>query len=389
MNPNLTNESSNLQNELCYRQKNFMQERTLSIKIIKVVCICIIPLISSVGNILIIVVVHKRKELRKTVNFFIANMAASDMIFPLINMPIVLASEVTGSLKWNVRGMAGLILCKLTFFLQHISLAVSAQSILWIGVDRFMAVVFPLKLKIISSRFRVTVIVSTWIVAITINLKYLYTMKLVNFDSSEGKECIEDFDMTLMLKVWSFVTIVTIWIAPLIVTTVLYCAIGVTLLGRHKGVQGVQINQKNKWNKQAIKMSISIVIVFHIFVFLPVAFLTLGMTGKWKSLFLNKTFCLFYDLISIFIYFGICLAPMTNPIICFTCVESYRRALKETFICRKSTNMKEKKKKKLENEKHEQISIKSIRAIKRNENNPRPQKLKQTSSPFRVSENGF
>ena len=109
-------------------------------------------------------------------------------------------------------------------------------------------------------------------------------------------------------------------------------------------------------------MSISIVIVFHIFVFLPVAFLILGMTGKWKSLFLNKTFCLFYELISIFIYFGLCLASMTNPIICFTCTESYRRGLKETFICRKSTNMNEKKK--LESEKQEQISIKSIRAIR-------------------------
>ena len=80
--------------------------------------------ISSVGNILIIVVVHKRKELRKTVNFFIANMAASDMTFPLIYMPIIISNEATGSLEWNVRGMAGLILCKLAFFLQHISLAV-------------------------------------------------------------------------------------------------------------------------------------------------------------------------------------------------------------------------------------------------------------------------
>lgn len=372
MNPNLSNESSNPQNELCYRQKNFTQERTLSIKIIKVLCICTFPLISSVGNILIIVVVHKRKELRRTVNFFIANMAASDMIFPLIYMPIIISNEATGSLKWNVHGMAGLILCKLAFFLQHISLAVSAQSVLWIGVDRFMAVVFPLKIKMISSKFRVAVIASTWIVAIAISLKYLYTMKLMVLDSSEGKACIEDFNMTLMLKVWSFVTIVIIWIVPLIVTTVLYCAIGVTLLGRRKGVQRVQINRKNKWNHQAIKMSISILILFYVFASLPVAFSILGITGKWQSLFLNKTFCLFYDLISVLIYFGVCLPSMTNPIICFTCVESYRRGLKETFMCRKSTNMREKKKKKKKpkNEKQEEISIKSIRVIKRNENNP-------------------
>lgn len=370
MNPNLTNESSNLQNELCYRQKNFTQERTLSIKIIKVLCICTIPLISSVGNILIIVVVHKRKELRKTVNFFIANMAASDLIFPLIFMPIIISNEATDSLKWNVRGMAGLILCKLAFFLQHISLAVSAQSILWIGVDRFMAVVFPLKIKMISSRFRVTAIASTWIVAIAISLKYLYTMKLMAFDSSEGKACIEDFNMTLMLEVWSFVTIVIIWIVPLTVTTVLYCVIGVTLLGRHKDVQRVQINRKNKWNHQAIKMSIGVVIVFYVFASLPLAFSILAINGKWQSLFSNKTICLFYDLISVLIYFGVCFASMTNPIICFTCVESYRRGLKETFICRKSANMKEKKKKKPENGKQEEISIKSIRVIKRNENNP-------------------
>ena len=82
-----------------------------------------------------------------------------------------------------------------------------------------------------------TVIASTWIVAIAIGLKYLFAIKLMVFDISEGKVCTEDFNMTLMLKVWSFVTIVIIWIVPLIVTTVLYCAIGVTLLGRHKGVE--------------------------------------------------------------------------------------------------------------------------------------------------------
>ena len=42
------------------------------------------------------------------------------------------------------------------------SLLVSVQSLVWIAIDRFVAVVFPIKLGLISSKIRTIAIVSTW-----------------------------------------------------------------------------------------------------------------------------------------------------------------------------------------------------------------------------------
>ena len=45
------------------------------------------------------------------------------------------------------------------------SLLVSAQSLVWIAIDRFVAAVFPMKLGLISSKIQTIAIVSTWICA--------------------------------------------------------------------------------------------------------------------------------------------------------------------------------------------------------------------------------
>ena len=51
-----------------------------------------------VGNTLIIATVYKRKEFRKTVNFFMVNMAASDLVFLLISTPFLLICEAINTL---------------------------------------------------------------------------------------------------------------------------------------------------------------------------------------------------------------------------------------------------------------------------------------------------
>ena len=42
------------------------------------------------------------------------------------------------------------------------SLFVSVQSLVWIAIDRFVAVVFSIKLGLISSKIRTIALVSTW-----------------------------------------------------------------------------------------------------------------------------------------------------------------------------------------------------------------------------------
>ena len=126
---------------------------------------CMVLLVGLTGNALITTLVYKRKDLRKrTINQLIANMAFSDFVFQLTFIPVELAKAAYG--QWPITEPAGSIVCKIQSFVISTSVYVSVQSLTWIALDRFIAVVFPMKVHLISSRFRVLAIASSWIVAV-------------------------------------------------------------------------------------------------------------------------------------------------------------------------------------------------------------------------------
>ena len=134
------------------------------LKISLIVVYCMVLLVGLTGNALVIALVYKRKDLRKTINQLIANMAFSDFVFELTFIPVELAKAVYG--QWPIAEPTGSIVCKIQSFVISTSVYVSVQSLTWIALDRFIAVVFPMKVHLISSRFRVLAIASSWIVAV-------------------------------------------------------------------------------------------------------------------------------------------------------------------------------------------------------------------------------
>lgn len=91
-----------------------------------------ISLGSLFGNIFVILIVYKNRDLRKTINYFIVNMAFSDLVLTLIVLPAEITRFVTDSLQWHVSGILGLICCKLFYFASYVSLLVSNPKL---GVD--------------------------------------------------------------------------------------------------------------------------------------------------------------------------------------------------------------------------------------------------------------
>ena len=124
----------------------------------------LIFLVSLAGNTVVGMIVYKLKTMRKPINFFIVNMAMSDLLFPIFLIPREIQLLYMDS--WLIGGPLGQALCKLVIFLSHVSLIVSIQSLVLIAVDRFGAVVYPLRSPLISSKLCPFFILATWIVAI-------------------------------------------------------------------------------------------------------------------------------------------------------------------------------------------------------------------------------
>ena len=111
---------------------------------------CLIFIVSFAGNTVIAIIVYKTKTMRKPINFFIVNMAMSDLRLPIFLIPRKIQMLYIDS--WLIGGPLGQTLCKLGAILPDVSSAVSIQSLVLIAVDRFGAVVLPLRSPLISSK---------------------------------------------------------------------------------------------------------------------------------------------------------------------------------------------------------------------------------------------
>ena len=132
-------------------------------KIGVIVAFCLILLVTLAGNSLIVMLVYKTPNLRKPINYFIANMASSNLLFILFTCPLPLARLYT---SWFIGSQLGQALCnyKLNTFFPVVSAVVSIQNLMLIAVDRFGAVVFPLRSPLIRSKLCPFFILATWIV---------------------------------------------------------------------------------------------------------------------------------------------------------------------------------------------------------------------------------
>ena len=113
-------------------------------KIGRTVTYCLFIIVSMAANSFIVMIVYKKPKLRKPINYFIANMASSDLLFPIFFTPWILSHLHTPSFLIG-GGRLGQAFCKLVAFFGEVSIKVSIQNLVIIAVDRFRAVVFPLR----------------------------------------------------------------------------------------------------------------------------------------------------------------------------------------------------------------------------------------------------
>ena len=346
MSANFTNDSSSHQNGTCESL-----EALFPVRMTTIVILSTLLLFSLVGNFLLIIIVYKRKELRKTINYFIVNMVVSDLVFPLSAIPTELAkTAASSSWQWPIGGSAGLAFCKLKNFLMSVSLTVSIESLVWIALGRFVAVVLPMKIHFVSSRFRVVAIISSWIFALFINSLDLYVSELVE---ENGRMTCQGKNNTFLVITCLYVPMALVYITPLLLITALYCAIAFTLRRQDKVLRCSAVRRNDLRKRQAIKMSFCIITSFYFF-FLPFVIVVL----LWESKVAMS--CSLFNMTLLFSTLTIFLSSTSNPILCFTFVESYRRGLREMFAAFRRNKFKTGN---METGGLEEITLQRIRAI--------------------------
>ena len=294
-------------------------------KIGKTFAYCLIFLVSLAGNTVVGIIFYKTKNVRKPINFFIVNMAMSDLLFPIFLIPREIQLLYMDS--WLIGGRLGQALCKLVTFISDVSLIVSIQSLVLIAVDRFGAVVYPLRSPLISSKLCPFIILATWIVAMAFQSPKLFAYKLLKYP--EGLLCEmrwnEAFGASSSIENYYMSILVIFFIIPLVLIAILYIIIYLKV--KSQKIPGERLRSANfgqqrlQRKRNVLKMAFAIVLGFAV-CWLPLSifwFLFFFASDIWSCGSQH------FIVVSFFMARANC---ALNPCICFIFSRNYREGLK-------------------------------------------------------------
>jgi len=183
--------------------------------------LCVISIAALIGNVLVVLTFIKTPSLRISTNYYIVNMAVSDLLAALFNWPLY-AAEGMLTPKVFISGTSASSVCKLEMYLRAVSQSVSVLSLVLIALDRFVAIVFPLKRIIMKMKIRVIFLSLTWLIPMSYGLPQAIFTDIIKvggqtfcrFMMSDGPRTI-----------FNGVGFILIYLVPLITIIMLYSAI--------------------------------------------------------------------------------------------------------------------------------------------------------------------
>ncbi|XP_035670172.1 QRFP-like peptide receptor [Branchiostoma floridae] len=174
---------------------------------IKIVVYSLLLLMALVGNSTVIFIVSLNKTMWTPTNFYIMNLAVADLLIALFCMWIHLVQSMIPN--W----IFGDFMCRFNNFIQGVSVACSILTMTVIAMDRFYAIIFPLKARVTDTNAAV-VITFVWIAAIAANVPLLVW-------------CFESWpDYHSHRQAYTMFLFVVIYTIPILVMTGAYVMIG-------------------------------------------------------------------------------------------------------------------------------------------------------------------
>ena len=234
--------------------------------------------------------------------------------------------------SWLIGGQLGQALCKLLPFFGNLSFVVSIQNLTLIAMDRFGAVVFPLRSPLIRSKLCPFFILATWIVAVAVSSPRLFAIELV--ESPEGTWCVsrwkKSFGESSSRASFLLAYYILFTCIPVLLLVILYSIIVIKLKTQvHPGEQSANSQQqRDRRNRNVLQMSIAIVTVF-VFCWLPNVNNFLIIYYQDSSTLFSCSFWLYF-VVTVYMANAYC---AINPVICFMFSSNYRKALKRLIKC--------------------------------------------------------
>ena len=290
-----------------------------------------ISLLAFTGNLAVITTFIKTLNLKTSPNYYIVNMAVSDLLCVAFNWPLYATEgmlQTDGSLIKDL-AVASLF-CKLGIYSRAISYAVSILSLVLIAVDRFIAIAFPLKSLMLTGKIRKIFLFLSWCLPGLGLVPYFLYPEIV--EVKKHTFC-RNMMSQLALNIYHFFGFVLFYCVPLFLIVALYSRIMKHLKRKRK----IHNGQRSDFRAKRIMQSQNIMkifgsIVLGFFICWTPLYVYMLLKALHPSVFTNDE-CLSVKLVGIFYYIFPLLSTAINPFILITFSSSYRAAVKSLCSC--------------------------------------------------------
>lgn len=299
-------------------QGNEEMELPFTLKVLFYIVVSIIAFASIIGNAVEITLFLRTQNLRTSTNYYITSMAFSDVLC------VVSFWTVYSLSKLSVFGdVLTSFVCKLGAYFGYLSLSLSVLSLMLISVDRFVAIVFPMKVSMISRRVRSIFILLSWVFSLVFLILAWFEVRLAK--ETEKRRICSPRKFNTLYSAYTFVGLLGFYFLPLIVITILNICIINSLRKTNPVIQGNSLSSaiRHKRNQRIMKMLILIIVVFFLCYTPRIALPIWEFTSDLQLYKVHRQ--IFYIFAVFFLPF---ISTFLNPVIIFSLSTNYRQALK-------------------------------------------------------------
>ncbi|XP_052268702.1 RYamide receptor-like [Dreissena polymorpha] len=239
------------------------------VQVLIIVLYTFVILIAICGNGTVCYLVYKYKRMHTVPNYFIVNLAISDIIMALFCIPFTFVANLVLN-YWPF----GEVLCPAVLYIQTVAVFLSAYTLVAMSIDRYIVIVHPFKPRI-SIKQTVLTIFAIWVVSFAIPLPTYYKSSVIYHSNTSG-QCREDWGNNTHQYTYGLLLMVLHYFAPLILLLFCYSRIGYTIWV--KNIDGTDTNKRKLQlataKKKMIKMMVTVVL-FYALCWLPLHTITL------------------------------------------------------------------------------------------------------------------
>ncbi|KAF7648466.1 hypothetical protein LDENG_00156580 [Lucifuga dentata] len=250
----------------------YIPELPYSAKTTFVIVYAVIFVLALVGNSVVIYIIVKKRATQTATDIFICSLAVSDLLITFFCVPFTLLQNISS--EW----LGGVLVCKTVPFVQTTAIVTGILTMTCISIERYQGIVFPLKMRSshYSPKRAYKMLGVVWVVSVIVGSPMLFVQQLqVKYDFLYDQShvcCQERWHSVAHRQIYTTFIMVALFLLPLVAMVFLYTRIGIELwICKRVGDASVlstmnhrEINKIARKKKRAIKMMITIVLLFTI-----------------------------------------------------------------------------------------------------------------------------